>query len=54
MGHEFAINPIKEYFMDHEKLVIALPLAMKMDGAVVLTKKLKHCVSACRFMAHSL
>lgn len=53
MGHEFAINPIKEYFMDHEKLVIALPLAMKMDGAVVLvlTKKLKHCV---RFMAHSL
>ena len=53
-GHEFAINLIKEYFMDHEKLVIALPLAMKMDGAVVLTKKLKHCVSACRFMAHSL
>ena len=51
MGHEFAINPIKEYFMDDEKLVFALPLAMKVDGAVVLTKKLKHCV---RFMAHSL
>ena len=51
MGHEFAINPIKEYFMDHEKLVIAFPLAMKVDGAVVLTKKLKHCV---RFVAHSL
>ena len=34
--------------------MIALPLAMKMDGAVVLTKKLKHCVSACRFMARSL
>ena len=37
--------------MDHEKLVIVLSLAMKLDGAVVLTKKLKHCV---RFVAHSL
>ena len=51
MGHEFAINPIQEYFMDHEKLVIVLSLAMKLDGAVVLTKKLKHCV---RFVAHGL
>ena len=37
MGHWFVMNPIKVYFMGHEKVVMVVPVAMNVAGIVPIS-----------------